>query len=141
MRQHGENTAFVSFSERELALLLKDSNTLTDEIASYPDEEILRGDQYESLWTEFLASLHQENNQQQDEQPKSIPASTEDEDNDDDPEFRLAETDDDVEAPVTLEHLPRRAATGCDRHCILHIAHVYTLAREHVAFGRHSKNG
>ncbi len=61
-------------------------------ISACPDEEILRGDQYESLWTEFLASLQTENDHQQDEQQKSIITTTED-DNDDDPEFRLPDTD------------------------------------------------
>jgi hypothetical protein len=61
-------------------------------------EELLRGDQYESLWTDFLASLQQENNHRADEQPTSIvTTTTEDDDNDDDPEFRLPDTDYDLE--------------------------------------------
>lgn len=62
-----------------------------------PDEELLHGDQYESLWTEFLASLQTGNDQQQDEQPNSTIATTEEEDNDDDPEFRLADTENEIE--------------------------------------------
>ncbi len=68
----------------------------------YPDEEILRGDQYESLWTEFLASLQTGNenlnDSQCDEQQKSIiTTTTEEDDNDDDPEFRLPDTDYDID--------------------------------------------
>lgn len=66
--------------------------------SSCPDEELLPSDQYESLWTEFLASLQKESDHQQDEQQKSvITTTTEDDDNDDDPEFRLPETDYDHE--------------------------------------------
>lgn len=66
--------------------------------SSCPDEELLPTDQYESLWTDFLASLQRENDHQRDEQQKSvITTTTEDDDIDDDPEFRLLETDYDVE--------------------------------------------
>jgi len=68
----------------------------------HPDEEILPGDQYESLWTEFLASLQtgneNENESQLDKQQKSIiTTTTEEDDNDDDPEFRLPDTDYDID--------------------------------------------
>ncbi len=67
-----------------------------------PDDEILRSDQYESLWTEFLASLQtgneNPNDSQYDEQQKSIiTTTTEEDDNDDDPEFRLPDTDYDID--------------------------------------------
>ncbi|CAM4931852.1 unnamed protein product [Rotaria socialis] len=85
-------------SRRELALLLKDSTASPDNnINTFPDEEILRGDQYESLWTEFLASLQPGNDQQQDKQQTSLITTTEEDDNDDDPEFQLADTENDIE--------------------------------------------
>jgi hypothetical protein len=66
--------------------------------SSHPDEELLPSDQYESLWTEFLASLQTGANDQQDEQPKSIiTTTTEEDDNEDDPEFRLPDTDYDID--------------------------------------------
>ncbi|CAF4676793.1 unnamed protein product, partial [Rotaria sp. Silwood2] len=78
-------------------------------ISSFPDEEILRGDQYESLWTEFLASLQTGNDQQQDEQQKSIITTTEEDDNDDDPEFRLADTENDIDDDLEDElHVSKR---------------------------------
>ncbi|CAF3612553.1 unnamed protein product [Rotaria sordida] len=97
-------------SKRELALLLKDSTPSPNDHASFPDEEILRSDQYESLWTEFLASLQTGNDQQQDEQQKSIiTTTTEDDDNDDDPEFRLADTENDIDDDLEDElHVSKR---------------------------------
>lgn len=70
--------------------------------SSFPDEEILRGDQYESLWTEFLASLQAGNDQQQDEQEKSIVTTTEDDDNED-PEFRLGDAENDIDDDLDEE--------------------------------------
>ncbi|CAF0828197.1 unnamed protein product [Rotaria sp. Silwood1] len=97
-------------SKRELASLLKDSAPSPDDHASFRDEEILRSDQYESLWTEFLASLQTGNDQQQDEQQKSIITTiTEEDDNDDDPEFRLADTENDIDDDLEDElHVSKR---------------------------------
>ncbi|CAF1129056.1 unnamed protein product [Adineta steineri] len=101
-------------SKRELALLLKDSNASPQNDVPCPDEEILRGDQYESLWTEFLASLQtgtdSKTDYQQDEQQKSIiTTTTEDDDIDDDPEFRLPETDYEIDDDLGDElHVSKR---------------------------------
>ncbi|UJR10517.1 hypothetical protein I4U23_014720 [Adineta vaga] len=101
-------------SKRELALLLKDSTASPDNQISAPDEELLRGDQYESLWTEFLASLQTQNDQQkndqQDEQQKSVRTTTTEEDDiDDDPEFRLPDTDYEVDDDLGDElHVSKR---------------------------------
>jgi len=69
--------------------------------SSCPDEEILHTDQYESLWTDFLASLQtgneNQNDSQQDEQQKSIITTTTEDDDNDDPEFRLPDTDYDID--------------------------------------------
>lgn len=71
--------------------------------SSYPaEDEILPCDQYDSLWSNFLASLQTENENSNeklhDEQQKSvITTTTEDDDQDDDPEFHLPETDCELE--------------------------------------------
>jgi len=76
---------------------------------SYPDEELLPSDQYESLWTEFLASLQTGNDNQQDEQQKSIITTTTEEDDNDDPEFRLPDTDYDIDDDLEDElHVSKR---------------------------------
>lgn len=96
-------------SKRELALLLKESTASPDEIIVNPDEELLPSDQYESLWTDFLASLQRENGQPVDEQPKSIVTTVTEEDDNDDPEFRLPDTDYDVDDDLDDElHVSRR---------------------------------
>ncbi|CAF1315866.1 unnamed protein product [Adineta ricciae] len=101
-------------SKRELALLLKDSTSSPMTDIAAPEEELLRGDQYESLWTEFLASLQTQNNpqtnDQQDEQQKSVrTTTTEDDDNDDDPEFHLPDTDYEVDDDLGDElHVSKR---------------------------------
>ena len=84
--------------------------------SSCPDEELLPSDQYESLWTDFLASLQTENDPQQDEQQKSIvTTTTEDDDIDDDPEFRLPDTDYDLEDDLGDElHVSSKLSIHCD---------------------------
>ena len=68
-----------------------------------PDEELLPSDQYESLWTDFLASLQRENDRVGDEQPKSIVTTATEEDDNDDPEFRLPDNDYDVDDDLDEE--------------------------------------
>lgn len=140
--------SFLSL-ERELALLLKDSNTTPDNhtyvwisfekssiefrtCSSYPDEELLPSDQYESLWTEFLASLQKENDRQQDEQQKSIiTTTTEDDDIDDDPEFRLPDTDYDVEDDLGDElHVSSKISIECDGFLLIIASGVFFSERE-----------
>ena len=79
---------------------------------SHSNEELLPADQYESLWTDFLASLQHENHHSADEQPKSIVTSTtEDDENDDDPEFHLPDNHYDLEDDLDEElHV---SSNGC----------------------------
>ena len=72
---------------------------------SHSNEALLPADQYESLWTDFLPSLQQENRHHPaDEQTKSIVTSTTEKDeNDDDPEFRLPDNRYDLEDDLDEE--------------------------------------
>lgn len=60
-------------------------------------------DQYESLWTDFLASLQRENERPADEQPKSIVTTATEDDDNDDPEFRLPDADFDLDDDLDEE--------------------------------------
>lgn len=78
---------FISLDENQIFFSIHFSSHKSNE------ENILAGDQYESLWSDFLASLQRENAESVDEPATSVATTTEDDDNEDDPEFRLPETE------------------------------------------------